>query len=270
MNSKQLFEQGRLGEAVVELTQAVKSNPADRAQRVFLFELLCFTGALDRAAKQLDVLATQAGDLGTELAIGVYRALLTGEETRRRVFLGDGLPKFLTPPGEYLDACVLLLKKIRTAPAETAQRLDKAEELLPAIGGVRGAQTFSSFRDADDRIAGVLEVLHGSDYVWIPLDQIARLEIVPPKRLRELMWMPARLELVDQPAADVFVPALYPDSHQHPDDLVKLGRTTEWEAVNDAVVTGAGMRVFLVDGEPVALPELGGIAFVQEQTGAGA
>jgi len=35
-------------------------------------------------------------------------------------------------------------------------------------------------------------------------------------------------------------------------------------------VTGAGMRVFLVDGEPVSLPELGGIAFVQEQTGAGA
>jgi type VI secretion system protein ImpE len=269
MNPKELFEQGRLTEAVAELTQAVKSSPGDQAQRVFLFELLCFTGAFDRAAKQLDVLATQAGNLGTELAIGVYRALLTGEESRRRVFLGDGLPKFLTPPDEYVNACVLLLKKIRSAPQETAQLLDEAEERLPAIGGVSGAHAFSSFRDADDRIAGVLEVLHGSDYVWIPLDRIARVEIVPPKRLRELMWMPARLELVDQPVADVFLPALYPDSHQHPDDQVKLGRTTDWQAINDAVVTGAGMRVFLVDGEPVALPELGGVAFVPQQAGAG-
>src|SRR5262249_28650525 len=244
------------------------ARPADDAQRIFLFELLCFQGAFDRARKQLDVLGTRAATPGEQLAMSAYQMLLAAEETRRQVFTENALPKFLTPPSPYVNAYVFLVKKMATASADLAQLLEEAETELPAFAGTRGGAAFSTFRDADDRVAGVLEVFHGSDYLWVPIDQIESLRIAPPKRLRELLWAQARIELVGQPAADVLIPALYPESSRHQNVLVKLGRQTEWESVNDVAVKGAGLRMFLVDDEPIALPELGEVIFARAPMGA--
>jgi type VI secretion system protein ImpE len=201
LNAKALFEAGRLADAVQELNQAVKARPSDSGLRTFLFELLCFQGALDRAAKQLDVISTQSDDAGIELALQVYRSLLAAEDQRRAVFHGEALPKFITPPRAHIERYLLLLKKLRSASEEEiADMLEQAEEESPSIGGERAGQPFSSFRDADDRVAGVLEVFHGGEYLWVPFDQITRVEVTPPKKLRELMWVKARLQIGGQPA----------------------------------------------------------------------
>src|ERR1700676_3933637 len=169
LNAKALFEAGRLADAVQELNQAVKSRPSDCGLRTFLFELLCFQGALERAAKQLDVIAALSGEAGIELAVQVYRSLLAAEDQRRAVFHGDALPKFITPPRAHIEWYLLLIKKIRSASEdEVAALLEQAEEGSPSIGGERGGQPFSRFRDADDRVAGVLEVFHGEEYLWVP------------------------------------------------------------------------------------------------------
>jgi type VI secretion system protein ImpE len=269
LNAKALFEAGRLADAVQELNQAVKSRPSDAGLRTFLFELLCFQGALDRAAKQLDVIGGQSGDPGIELAVQAYRSLLAAEDQRRAVFHGDALPKFITPPRAHIERYLLMLKKLRSASEEEITgMLEQAEEESPAIGGERGGQAFSSFRDADDRVAGVLEVFHGGEYLWVPFDQITRVDITPPRKLRELMWVQARLQVEGQPAGDVFIPTRYTDSHLHQDDNVKLGRITEWEALHDRMVLGMGQRVFLVDGEEIALLDLGGVSFAGQPAGA--
>jgi type VI secretion system protein ImpE len=261
-NARELFDAGRLADAVQELNQAVKARPSDGGLRIFLFELLCFQGALDRAAKQLDVIAAQSGNAGVELAVQVYRSLLAAEDVRRAVFHGDALPKFITPPRPHVERYLLLLKKMRSASQEEiGAMLEQAEEESPSIAGERGGQPFSSFRDADDRVAAVLEVFHEGEYLWVPFDQITRVDITPPKKLRELMWVQARLQVGNQPTGDVFIPTRYTDSHLHPNDNVKLGRLTEWEALHDRMVTGMGQRVFLVDGEEVALLDLGGASF---------
>jgi type VI secretion system protein ImpE len=253
-NAKALFEAGRLNDAIQDLNQAVKARPADVSLRVFLFELLCFQGDLARAGKHLDLIASQSGDPGTELAVQVYRGLLNAEETRRLVFHGDALPKFLTPPGRYVERYLLLLKKLSAAsPDEITTLLEEAEEELPALSGDRGGEAFSSFRDADDRVAGVLEIFHDGAYVWVPFDQIRRIDVTPPSRLRELMWVQAKLEIADQPPGDVFIPTRYADSHLHQDENVKLARTTEWQALHDRMVLGHGQRVFLIDGEEFGL-----------------
>jgi type VI secretion system protein ImpE len=263
-NAKALFEAGRLADAVQELNQAVKSRPSDSGLRTFLFELLCFQGALDRAAKQLDVIAAQSGDVGIELAVQVYRSLLAAEDQRRAVFHGDALPKFITPPRAHIERYLLLVKKMRSASEEEiAAMLEQAEEDSPSIGGDRGGQPFSSFRDADDRVAGVLEVFNDGEYLWVPFDQITRLDITPPRKLRELMWVQARLQVENQPAGEVFIPTRYTDSYLHQDDNVKLGRLTEWEALHDRMVIGMGQHVFLVDGEEIALLDLGGVSFAE-------
>ena len=56
-------------------------------------------------------------------------------------------------------------------------------------------------------------------------------------------------------AGNVYLPALYPGSHEHPDHQVKVGRMTDWKATEGGPVLGAGLRTFLVDEEPISLLE---------------
>src|SRR5438128_2688391 len=100
-DARTLFDAGRLGDAVAELTESLRLRPADTGLRTFLFELLCFQGDLDRAEKQLGVLVHQSGDARIALAVQVYGQLLAAERLRRDVFHGQALPKFVTPPGEH-------------------------------------------------------------------------------------------------------------------------------------------------------------------------
>ena len=58
------------------------------------------------------------------------------------------------------------------------------EEQTPTFKGKLGDTAFSQFRDADDRVAAVLELFHGADYVWLPLAQVSHITITPPRRLR--------------------------------------------------------------------------------------
>jgi type VI secretion system protein ImpE len=185
------------------------------------------------------------------------------------VFHDDALPKFMTPPRSHVERYLFLLKKLRSASGdEIGALLDQAEEESPSIGGERHGKPFSSFRDADDRIAGVLEVFHGGEYLWVPFDQITRVDIRPPKKLRELMWVQARLEVEGQPASDVFIPTRYTDSYLNPNENVKLGRVTEWDALHDRMVIGQGQRMFLVDDEEIALLDLDGVSFAVGPEGA--
>jgi type VI secretion system protein ImpE len=265
--AKTLFDAGQLDAAIQELTQALKNRPADVSLRTFLFELFCFQGALDRAARQLDVLGTQSDDSGVQLAIQTYRMLLTAEEQRRQVFHGAALPKFITTPSPFIDRYVLLVKKLDNAAAEDAATLlDDAEESLLALSGQRNGGAFTSFRDADDRTAGVLEVFFEGEYLWVPLDHVASLQVTPPRRLRELIWAQAKLELAGQPPGDVFLPTRYPETYLNPDDQVRLARTTEWRALHDRIVIGSGQRVFLVDDEEVALLDLGSVVFAPAES----
>jgi type VI secretion system protein ImpE len=257
MTPKELLDAGQLDEAIRELTGQVKARPSDTSLRVFLFELLAFAGEHERARKQLDVIAGQGGDVATGLAVQVYRDLLAAERVREQVFHGDALPKFLLPPPPHVDRYVMLVKALARAPREAAAMLSEAEEQCPAVTGRIGERAFTSLRDGDDRVAPVVEAFHGASYLWLPLDQIRSIEVTPPRTLRDLAWAHARIETYDESVGDVFVPALYVDSGRHADAQVRLGRMTEWQAVEDSLVCGAGRRVFLVDDEEVSLFELG-------------
>jgi type VI secretion system protein ImpE len=123
------------------------------------------------------------------------------------------------------------------------------------VKGQLNATPFTSLRDCDDLFAGVLEVMAQGNYYWLPLEQVNVLAMNAPKFPRDLLWMPARLEVRDGPTGDVFLPALYPGSHAHADDLVKLGRMTDWKSDEGGPVLGVGLRMFLVEDEAVSLPE---------------
>ena len=58
--ARELFDAGKLREAIDAATAEVKASPTDTRRRTFLFELLCFAGEWDRAEKQIDVIGQQS------------------------------------------------------------------------------------------------------------------------------------------------------------------------------------------------------------------
>ena len=51
------------------------------------------------------------------------------------------------------------------------------------------------------------------------------------------------------PDGDVFLPVLYPGAAAETDDLLRLGRKTEWRGGEGQPVRGVGQRTFWIGGE---------------------
>ena len=248
-SAKELFDAGKLSDAIAAATAEVKANPTDTKRRTFLFELLCFTGDWDRAEKQIDVIGQQSVE--SALAVTVYRALIKAERERAKLYRDGAAPHFLSEPPEYVDLHVEALQKLRAGDTAGARAvLDRAEEQRPALPGSWNDAPFEDFRDFNDWTAPALELIVKDKYTWLALEGIQEIEIDPPKTLRDLIWIPARIKAADGTTGEVYLPTMYYGSSQHSDDQVRLGRMTEWKPLSDDLTQGMGLRLFLVgDGE---------------------
>jgi type VI secretion system protein ImpE len=254
MTPTELFRAGRLAEAVAAQIEEVKAHPADQGKRLFLFELAAFSGDLERARRQIDLL--KYDDPKLDAATASYRALIDAEAARRAFFI-EGVPPLLF--GEAPDHvrlridAVLALKGGQNADA--ARLLAEADELTPPVNGTINGKPVESLRDADDLFSGVLEVFAHGKYYWVALDQVTAVMMKAPEFPRDLLFIPARLEMAEE-AGDVFLPTLYPGSFGHPDDQVKLGRATDWAPRGDDGPTlGVGLHTYLVNDDAMSLLE---------------
>jgi type VI secretion system protein ImpE len=254
MNAADFYKAGKLQDAIDAQLKEVKANPADQAKRLFLFELLAFTGDLERAQRQIEAVTYREMEL--DAAVMAYRKLLDAEQLRRRLF-SDGLaPQLFGEAPEHVRLRLDSVNRLReNNSAEAAACLAQAAAATPAVRGELNGKPFESLRDCDDLFAAVLEVMAHGVYYWVPLEQIDTLSINAPKFPRDLLWIPARLETRDNPAGNVFLPALYPGSHEHADNQIKLGRMTDWLGSDGGPVRGVGLRTFLVDDDAVTLLE---------------
>jgi type VI secretion system protein ImpE len=236
MNSRELYQAGKLDEAVQALGSELRNDPTDLKRRTFLFELLCFTGEYDRAEKQLDILA----DAGKEAAMGtlLYRSALQAARTRRDMF------------------------EKKTFPL--------GGEGTP-VGGTLNGQAFESIEDADPRIGARLEVFAAGAYLWLPFEHIASVRMEPPKRLRDTIWIPAILQTGPKckglDLGEVLLPALTPLVAKHPRNSVRLGRETVWEEADGETVP-AGQKLLVVDGEEIPILEVRNLLFAASSAAA--
>lgn len=255
MKAKELFDAGHLSAAIEQLNQEVRSYPTDPQRRTFLFELLCFAGEYQRAERQLEALGHQGAT--AEVGAQVYRNILAAEEARRRLFSEGLRPVFLLPPPPYVHLHLEAVNRLReNRPDEAKSLLDQSERSRPRLKGRVDGRPFLDFRDSDDLMGPFLEVIVHHNYIWLPFEQITHLQISPPKRLRDLIWIPANLESLSGPIGEVFLPVLYPGSSAHPDDQVRLGRMTDWKDVGEGMALGVGQRLFLVDDEERSMLEV--------------
>ena len=147
--------------------------------------------------------------------------------------------------------------------AEAESLLNEALELRAPVAGESDGVPFADITECDALVAPFLEVIAQKEYAWIPLEQIQSLEIQPPKTLRDLLWVPAKISMRGFALGDVFVPVLYHRSNQHANELVQLGRMTEWSALGEAFVLGAGQRSYLLDEDEKSLLELRKVEFAK-------
>ena len=229
MDAQELFRAGKLSEAISALNDALRNDPSNQRQRTFLFELLCFSGDYDRAEKQLNILE-QEGSKDSFLGTLLYKAALNAEKTRQEMFENRTYPKQLV------------------------------NGAVTAVRGKLNGKEFQSLSDADPRIGEKLEVFAAGDYMWISYHDIASVHLEPPKRLRDLLWAPAKLvtgpTFRSRDLGEILLPVLSPGSWQHPDDPVKLGRVSDWCEDETGEVAPFGQKTLLVDEEEIPFLEI--------------
>jgi len=265
MNAKELLDADELLAATEQLTKEVRAHPADTQRRIFLFELLCFAGDYQRADRQLEVIGGQGSR--AEVGVQVYRNIFAAEQLRRRLFAEGLQPKFLFEPPPYVRLHLEALNRVReNSPVEARSLLEKSVEARPALAGQINGQAFADIQDSDELLGPCLEVIAGKDYAWLPFEHIKSLQIGPPKRLRDLLWLPATIETWEIPLGEVFLPVLYAGSSAHPNDQVKLGRMTEWQDVGAQLTRGIGQRLFLADNEEYAILGVRDVTFLSDSS----
>lgn len=261
MNDAKLhLDNGRLTEAVEAALKLVKTNPTDATARTFLFELSCFSGDWDRAEKQLDMVGHQ--DVNAMIGAKIYQQNLKAERDRLKYF-SDGLkPETLTATPPHVTDLWEANNRVREGnTAEARQILDKVEEERPAYSCSVNGEGFSDFRDYNDLTTCVFEVLFKDAYIWLPFDQVQKIQFFKPKSLRDLFWVQANVELLNGTNGEMFFPALYAGSWKSDNDLVRLGRMTDWRAIGDDIFVGEGMKLFWMDGKDRSILELETIEF---------
>lgn len=255
MTASELFQAGQLQAAIDAQIQKVRTNPADQGARFFLFELILFTGDLEKARKQIDVL--RYDDPKSQAAVEMYKHTLTAETTRRNVLAGKEQPKSLNVAPDHVFQRLEALKLFAAGKtAEGNALLDQANAALPNVKASLDGKPVEELRDADDLFGTVIEVFgSGGLYSWVPLEQIEMLTISPARFPRDVLLVPANLTLKDGPSGDVLLPAIYPGSHTHADDALRLGRATDWIGSEGEPLRGIGGRLFLI-GESGTSPLL--------------
>jgi type VI secretion system protein ImpE len=260
VNAREHYQLGHLQDAITAATDDVRHRPTDPAPRIFLGELLCFAGDLERADRQLDVLMHQAPESG--LAVQEFRHLIRAEQARRDLFAEGRMPEFLTPPAAHLrlhlEASILVREGNLAGAAEL---LARSEEQRPKVDGTCDGRPFHDLRDLDDLTSPFFEVMTGDGrYFWVPIEQVESAEFRPPARPLDLIWRRTHLIVRDGPDGEVFLPALYPGSYADADDPVRLGRVTNWHGGDGTPVRGVGQRMLLVGDDARPFLELGAIA----------
>lgn len=229
MTADELYRAGRIDAAVELLGVELRDHPTDLRRRTFLFELLCFSGNWSRAERQLDVLAHGGKD--AEQGALLYRSALHAERLRQEMFETRAFP---------------------TGPAPRP------------VSGTLNGKPFESLTDADPRIGARLELFAAGQYMWLPFEHIASIRVQEPRRLRDLLWATAIVQPGEQFRAlelgEVLVPVLAPLTFRAEEDAVRLGRVTNWRALEDEGRDGefapVGQKLFLVDDEEVSLLEI--------------
>jgi type VI secretion system protein ImpE len=232
--------------ALVALTAAVKASPAKPALRIFLAQLLCVTGAWERAHTQLNVVADL--DAGTGPMREMVGHALRCELLRAAVFEGKRSPMVFGQPDEWLAMLIESMLQAGQGADDLAHQLAaRAFDAAPATSGQFNGEPFEWIADADSRLGPVLEAMVNGRYYWIPFSRLSRISIDAPTDLRDRVWMPAQLLFSNGGEQIAMIPTRYPGSERSTDGAILMAHKTEWRELGADRWAGLGQRVLVTD-----------------------
>jgi type VI secretion system protein ImpE len=252
MNSAELIQAGQLEEGLSALQAEIRNKPEDSRLRIFLFQLNCVLGRLDKALTQLQVIASL--DAETMLLAQIFRPVITCELLRREVFAGKRTPLIFGEPSEWMGLLLQANELVaRGEFAAAAESRGKAFEAAPASSGKINGEPFEWVADADSRFGPMLEVIMDGKYYWVPFCRIQKIETEKPSDLRDLVWLPAQFTWTNGGAAPGHIPARYPATEDSTDGPLRLARKTEWQQQPNEASLGLGQRVLATDANEYPL-----------------
>jgi type VI secretion system protein ImpE len=240
------INRGDLDAALAAVQAQVRQSPAEPKHHVLLFQLLAVVGQWSRALDQLAVLQQISPTMSP--LVQTYRSAIECEVFRASVFQGKHTPLFLGQPAEWTALLVQALQMIALGKHQQAVDLRaKAFEAAPATAGTIDGTEFPWLADADSRLGPILEALVNGKYYWIPLCNLSSIQIEKPTDLRDFVWIPATLSLVNGGETVALLPVRYPGSETSADSAIRLARKTEWIGQDPDPVLGLGQRMLATD-----------------------
>lgn len=254
MQTLDLFNRGKLGEAIASATADVKSQPSNADLRALLADLLCFSAEYERADKHLEAITTL--EPGAATVVSLTRQLVRAETWRQDFYVEGRTPEFLTAPSDTVKLQLRASIAMREgAKDEAAKLLAEVEETRKPVACTVGDQAYEDLRDCDDLVAGVFEIFTSTGkYYWVPLESVREIEPRPMERPRDLLWRRVRLEVEDGPEGEVYMPALYAPMPADANEETRLGRVTEFSETEP--VRGRGRRQFLLGDDAIGVNDL--------------
>jgi type VI secretion system protein ImpE len=261
MRAEEYLREGKLSEALVELQNSIRQDPANVKLRIFLFQLLSVMGQWDRALTQLNVSGEM--DAGTLAMVQTYREAIQCEALRNAVFAGRRSPLVFGEPERWI---ALLLEAARLTalgePGKADALRGEAFEAAPTTSGrlVTGSgdtaveHAFQWIADADPRLGPMLEAIVNGRYYWIPFHRVRRIDLEAPADLRDIVWTPVHFLWSNGGETVGLIPTRYPGSEKVADDHLKLARRTEWSEQAETVC-GTGQRMFATDSGEFSILE---------------
>jgi type VI secretion system protein ImpE len=173
------------------------------------------------------------------------------------VFAGERSPLVFGDPPPWLALLIQALGLTSQRHFQQASELRAtALEQAPTTGGSLNGTAIEWIADADSRLGPVLEVLINGKYYWMPFERLQRVVIDVPSDVRDLVWTPAQLTLVNGGEVAALIPTRYPGSEAVDDAQIKMARRTDWQTAAEDTYLGLGQRVLSTDTIEVGLLEL--------------
>jgi type VI secretion system protein ImpE len=246
LNAEHYLKNGQLKEALSALQQEIRAKPEDQKLRVFLFQMNCILGKLDKALDQLQVIGSLSSE--TMLLAQIFQPVIACEMLRRQVFAGKHTPIIFGQPMEWVGLLVQANEMAGKGEYNAALGLrDKAFEEAPATPGAVNGTAFEWLADADARLGPILEAIIEGKYYWVPFCRIKKIVIAAPSDLRDLVWAPVQFVWTNGGEAAGHIPCRYVKTEAADDDALRLARKTEWSEPVDGFNIGLGQRVLTTD-----------------------
>jgi type VI secretion system protein ImpE len=252
MTAQELLSLGRLDESLAALQAEIRVKPEDARLRVFLFQLLCVLGKWDRALTQLGVLSQL--DASCMMLANIFTPVVHCEAFRASVIAGQRSPLIFGEPEEWIGLLVQANALVARGEFAASRPLrERALEAAPAIPGNVNGQPFAWIADADSRLGPLLEAFIDGKYYWVPFSRIQKIEIEPPKDLRDLVWLASKFTWSNGGQTFGFIPSRYSGTEAAAEDELKLSRKTVWEEQDAGLFLGTGQRLLATDEAEIPL-----------------